>query len=368
MTQDQTKTYLDLAARVASRAFGHAEPNPLVGAVIVKNGRIIGVGHHRFFGDIHAERDAFKNCRDNGHDPRGAELYCTLEPCCHHGKQPPCTQAVINAGISKVVIANRDPGEVSKGGWALLEEAGIHVELSDASAHANRLSNPFLHRIKNSRPWVIAKWAQTIDGRIATRTGESQWISNARCRARVHRLRAKVDAVLIGMGTALADDPMLTPRDCRSIRRTPKRVVLDTNGRLPLDSNLITTASEIPTIVYTAEPGHFLNTDVVAVESPQAGVKLDVQACLEDLYQYHGVATVLCESGPTLLGALIENRLVNEAVVHLAPGVMGDANARPAATGRDAPSLDQMRRFKLIRSKHIGSDIELHYEADSTAG
>ena len=359
----QTKLYLDLASQVASRAFGHAEPNPMVGAVIVKDDQIIGIGHHRRFGDLHAEREALRNCQDRGHDPHGATLYCTLEPCCHHGKQPPCTDAVIEAGIVRVVIASRDPHELSGGGWDQLLTAGIEVEQSDASRNAIELSQPFLHRLGTGRPWVIAKWAQTLDGRIATRTGESQWISNTGCRARVHRLRAKVDAVLIGVGTALADDPMLTPRDCRSVRRVPKRVVLDTSGRLPRDSRLVQTAGDIPTIVYTSDPLRFSGTQVIAEQCEIQHGRVNLIAALEHLHATHAVSTVLSESGPRLLGALIEADLVNEALVHVAPGVIGDDQAMPSARGRDAPSLEQMRRFRLMRTKQIENDIELHYRS-----
>lgn len=363
-----SKMYLDLAARVASRAFGAAEPNPMVGAVVVKGGQIIGIGHHRQFGELHAERDAINSCRGNGHDPRGATLYCTLEPCCHHGKQPPCTDAVIEAGIERVVIASRDPHAVSSGGWALLEAAGIGVTQTDASMNAQRLSQPFLHRIGTGLPWLIAKWAQTLDGRIATRTGESQWISNARCRARVHRLRAKVDAVLIGVGTALADDPMLNARDCRHVRRVAKRVVVDTHGRLPLESKLVRSAGEIPTIVYTQNPIAFAGTGVLAESVAVHDGRVDLRSCLEHLHTVHGVSSVLSESGPTLLGSMLGENLINEALVHLAPGVLGDELARSVAVGRDAPALAQMRRFTLVRAKPIGDDVELWYRRVKTHG
>lgn len=366
MNDHRAKQYLDLAARVASRGFGHAEPNPLVGAVLVKDERIIGVGHHRRFGELHAERDAIANCRANGHDPRGATLYCTLEPCCHTGKQPPCTEAVIEAGITRVVLASRDPHHISSGGWSILERAGIEVEISTASTNATALSQPFLHRISTLRPWVIAKWAQTLDGRIATRTGESQWISNPRSRARVHRLRAKVDAVMIGIGTALADDPMLTPRANCYARRLPKRVVLDTAGRLPRNTQLVQTADVIPTIVYTRDPMRFAGTSIIAEECDLRGDHLDLMQCLRHMHKEHGIATVLSESGPRLLGSLLEQRLVNEAIVHLAPGVLGDASAKPVAIGREVASLNGMRRFNLVRTKRLEDDVELHYRAEAS--
>lgn len=363
MTDTDSKRYLDLAARVATRGFGRVEPNPMVGAVIVKGGAVIGVGHHRVYGDLHAERDALADCRARGHDPRGATLYCTLEPCCHTGKQPPCTEAVIEAGIARVVLAARDPHALSGGGWAILERHGIRVELSDASPLARDLSAPFLHTLATARPWVIAKWAQTLDGRIATRTGESQWISGPRCRARVHRLRARVDAVMVGIGTALSDDPMLTPRGVRTIRRLPKRVVLDTAGRLPRESKLVESAGEIPTIVYTADPLRFAGTDIIAVQGETDGQRLDLAWCLRHMHERQGISSVLSEPGPRLLGSLLQHHLVNDCVVHLAPGVLGDDQARPSASGREAPSLEDMRRFRLRWAKPLGDDVELVYRA-----
>jgi diaminohydroxyphosphoribosylaminopyrimidine deaminase / 5-amino-6-(5-phosphoribosylamino)uracil reductase len=356
-----TKLYLDLAARSALRGFGLVEPNPMVGAVIVKSEEIIGIGHHTCFGALHAEREALSNSRANGHDPRGATLYCTLEPCVHHGKQPPCTEAVIEAGISRVIIARKDPAEVSCGGIEILRNAGIEVELSEISPKATHLSDPFIHRIEAGRPWVIAKWAQTLDGRIATRTGESQWISNEMCRRRVHRLRAKVDAVLIGIGTAMADDPMLTARDCRHVRRVAKRVVLDTHGRLDLGSKLVQSAEEIPTIICTAEPSKFDDTACLVIETPPNESGLDLGFALGKLCQEHAISTLLVEAGPRVLGSLIEADLINEAIVHLAPGVLADEQAKPVAMGRCVPQLIDMHRFELLRSKQIGSDMELHY-------
>ena len=359
--QRKTKAYLDLAARSAWRAFGYADPNPMVGAVIVKNNQIIGIGHHTSFGDLHAEREALANCKAQGYNPHGATLYCTLEPCSHFGKQPPCTQAVIEAGISRVVIARKDPAAVSCGGIEILQSAGIEVELTEISPNATHLSDPFVHRVQTGRPWVIAKWAQTLDGRIATRSGESQWISNPICRARVHRLRAKVDAILVGVGTAIADDPMLNARDCRSIRKVAKRVVLDTNARLDQSSKLIETADIIPTIICTANPSGFISSRCSVIKTPLMGSSLDIKYALSKLSQDHGVATMLVEAGPRVLGSLIEHNLINEAIVHIAPGIMGDEDAKAVAIGRVAPKLINMRRFELVRTKQIQSDIELHY-------
>ncbi len=355
------KSYLDLAARNASRGFGQVEPNPMVGAAIVKDDQIIGIGHHTKFGLLHAEREAIANARSRGFDPMGATLYCTLEPCSHFGKQPPCTQAVIEAGIAKVVIARKDPAKASAGGMQILQEAGVEVVVSEMSPNATRLSDPFIHKLETGRPWVIAKWAQTLDGRIATRSGESQWISNAQCRARVHRLRAKVDGIMIGIGTAIADDPMLTARDCRSVRKVAKRIILDTQGRLSQDSKLVQSARQYETIVCTANPTAFKSSGCEIIESPIVNDQLDLHATLMALADRFEITTLLVEAGPLVLGSLVEQDLINEAIVHIAPGILGDDQAKAVAAGRETPRLVDMRRFELIRSKQIENDIELHY-------
>jgi len=357
----EIKRYLDLAARVASRGFGQVEPNPMVGAVIVKDDQIIGIGHHTKYGLLHAEREAIANARSRGFDPKGATLYCTLEPCSHFGKQPPCTQAVIKAGITKVVIARKDPAKASAGGIQVLREAGVEIVVSTASPNATRLGDPFIHMLETGKPWVIAKWAQTIDGRIATRSGESQWISNAQCRARVHRLRAKVDGIMVGIGTAIADDPMLTARNCRTVRKIAKRIILDTQGRLSPDSKLVQTAGQYETIVSTANPSAFSSSEYKVIEAPIVDQHIDLHATLAELAKQYGITTLLVEAGPRVLGSLIEQDLINEAIVHIAPGILGDDQAKAVAAGRETPRLIDMRRFELIRSKHIENDIELHY-------
>lgn len=368
MTESRpAKYYLDLAARSALRGFGRVEPNPMVGAVIVKNDQVLGIGHHTEFGSLHAEREALANCILQDNNPRGSTLYCTLEPCSHTGKQPPCTEAVIDAGISRVVIARNDPADVSCGGIEVLESAGIDVNLTDISPNATHLSDPFIHRIQTGHPWVIVKWAQTIDGRIARREGESQWISNPRCRNRVHRLRAKVDAIMVGIGTAIADDPMLTARDVRSVRKVAKRVILDTHSRLDPSSKLIRSASEIPTIICTANPDKLTNTPCAIIETPTTSAGLDVALALKSLATKHNITTLLVEAGPRILDSMFENDLINEAIVHIAPNKEEDDRAQAYANGNESPSLIDMNRFDLIRTKQIEYDIELHYRRrDST--
>ncbi len=350
-----------MAARAALRARGDAAPNPLVGAVIVKDNQIIGIGHHCRFGGLHAEREALANARGNGHDPKGSTVFCTLEPCSHTGKQPPCTEALVEAGVARVVCARRDPADASRGGFAYLKERGIECSFDESSTLAMSIAEPWLHVMETGSPWVIAKWAQTIDGKIATSSGESQWISNERSRASVHRLRSRVDAVGVGMGTVLADDPMLTARGVRRVRRSAIRVVFDTHGRFPVDSKLGQSAGEYQTVVCTNHPEQISVPGVRTIACPMKDGRLDLRAALRGLHDEFAVHSILIEPGPTLLGSLLEEALINEAVVHVAPGVMGDDSAKPCASGRMCEELSQMKRFTLGRVRRVGDDVHLHY-------
>ena len=367
---------LDLAARVAMRSVGNVEPNPLVGAVAVRwmgsTPEVIGIGHHRRFGEAHAERAALSDCMRRGHDPRGATVYATLEPCNHTGKQPPCALGLIEAGVAEVVAARRDPNPLAAGGFEALEKAGIRCRVSGDSRAAIALSDPFVKRVKTGLPWVIAKWAQTIDGRVATRNGESKWISGDRSRKRVHRLRARVDAVLTGMGTVLADDPMLTARDVRRVRRAAMRVVADTDLDMPETAKLVTTARDLRTIVACsaelatgeitrAKRQRLATAGAVVVGVPTIGERLDLAALLRLLASEHGVSSVLVESGPGLLGSMLDADLVDELVVYVAPMMLGDEMARAAAAGRIAPTLSMAQRYELLRAKRIENDLEVVY-------
>ncbi len=371
------RVYLDLAARLAIRAAGDVEPNPLVGAVIVKDGRVIGMGHHRRYGGPHAEREALEDCRRRGEDPRGSTVYVTLEPCRHHGKTPPCTDALIEAGVGEVVFARPDPGADSGGGGEVCRRAGMRVRLSEESALATRISDPFVKRVRRGLPWVIAKWAQTVDGRVATRTGESQWISNEWSRKRVHRLRARVDGVITGLGTATVDDPMLNARGVRRVRRPAARILIDTDLEVPLDSKLVRTAAEIPTFVacsvgmaaseYTAARRAKLEAAGVRILStPAEGMyqtRLDLEHLLRRLAGEFRMTNLLVEAGPGLLGNLFERGLVDEAVVYVAPMLIGDELAKSAATGRIVSTLSAGKAMELVRVKRLHSDVELTYRS-----
>ncbi|MFK7884904.1 MAG: bifunctional diaminohydroxyphosphoribosylaminopyrimidine deaminase/5-amino-6-(5-phosphoribosylamino)uracil reductase RibD [Phycisphaerales bacterium] len=352
---------LSRAAMAAMRAAGDAEPNPLVGCVIARGEQVIGIGHHRKFGNLHAEREALADCARRGEDPRGTTMFCTLEPCCHHGKQPPCTEAAIDAGIARFIYARSDPGPESGGGAKILQQSGIDAHLSLVCPLATHLSDPFVHGVRTGKPWVIAKWAQTIDGRIATRTGESQWITGPLVRRRVHRLRARVDAVVVGVGTVLADNPSLTPRDVRRVRRTPTRVVFDTDARTPLNAKLVQSAAEIPTAIITCRGEHKFPSDVRTLVVGRSDQGIDAAEALAAIQTELGASVILVEAGPRVLGTLLDHDLIDEAFVHIAPMVLADAEAMPVARGREAPALTDARRFNLVHAKPLAGDIELHY-------
>lgn len=369
--RDIDRAMLDLAAEVALRGAGHVEPNPMVGCIIgTSDGRILGIGHHRRFGGAHAEVEALASCVRAGHSPRGATAWVTLEPCNHFGKTPPCSQALINAGVSRVVAARRDPHAVSTGGLEALHAAGIDASISELSIVATRLSDPFVMRVSQHRPWVIAKWAQTIDARVATRDGESQWLSGPRARRRVHAWRGRVDVVLTGIGTVIADDPRLTCRDAQR-RRIARRVVVDTNFRFPEDCGLLATLSQAPLSIAVGESA--LAASALRADSlRQRGVELiplnerrgglfAMLPLLHHLASVHHAMNVLVEAGPGLMGSLIAEDLVDELRIHTAPMLFGDPEAMPAVRVGPLPRIPDARRFDLVTTRRIGPDVETVY-------
>ncbi|MFZ2873788.1 MAG: bifunctional diaminohydroxyphosphoribosylaminopyrimidine deaminase/5-amino-6-(5-phosphoribosylamino)uracil reductase RibD [Phycisphaerales bacterium] len=369
----EPRRMLDLAARLALRGAGRAEPNPLVGCVLVRDGQIIGMGHHRQDGGPHAEAHALLDVARRGLSPAGATAYVTLEPCAVDGRQPSCARALVSARVARVVYARPDPHPKKGGGGAVLHAAGIACEQSDASRLARGVGAPFSKRVTTGLPWVIAKWAQTIDGRVATRTGESKWISGELARARVHRLRGRVDAIVTGIGTVLADDPLLTARGVRP-RRIAMRVVADTDLDLPARSQLVRTARDIPTLVacdstvassdiFEARRRALQDSGVLVLGIPSVGGArgIDLRELLRALASAHRVSTVLVEAGPGILGAMLEQDLIDEAVVYIAPMVLGDDLAKAAAAGRVAPSLSHGRIFDLWRVRPLSGDVELTY-------
>lgn len=349
----------------------------MVGAVLVRpvggedrDGRgagcVLGEGHHARCGGAHAERVAIADALRRGCDLRGATLYVTLAPCCGTGRTPPCTDAIIEAGVARVVFAREDAHPKGRDARRVLEAAGVRVDLLPEPA-ALAVGESFAHRVERGLPWVIAKWAQSVDGRIATSSGESRWISGERSRAMVHRERGRVDAILTGIGTVLADDPLLTARGVRR-RRVALRVVLDRRLRLPLRSRLVASARDVPLIV-------FAEADRIGSESAAAlrgsGVELRtidrsptaLATVLRGLAATDGVSTLLVEAGPKLLGALLREGLLCEAWIFtagrmfgddLAPGPVGGGSAAPDFAG--ATGLATAPRFRLVDLRRRGGD------------
>jgi diaminohydroxyphosphoribosylaminopyrimidine deaminase/5-amino-6-(5-phosphoribosylamino)uracil reductase len=349
------------ALALAAQGRGAVEPNPLVGAVVLDAaGAVVGEGWHQRFGGPHAEVHALA---DAGGRARGGTLVVTLEPCCHHGKTPPCTDAVLAAGVSRVVAAMADPfPKVAGGGVARLREAGVAVEVGVCEAEARRLNAAYLKLVATGRPWVHLKWAMTLDGKTATRTGDSRWISGPESRRRVHELRGVVDAVVVGRGTVEADDPLLTARPPGP--RTATRVILTASGRLPERCQLRDTAREVPVLVFTAagnEPrlaGWAADgAEVLALPAGDGGLSVDdVLAELGRRRMTH----VLVEGGAAVHGAFLDAGVVDELHVFVAPVLIGGAAAPGATGGRGAEKLAQAVRLGELTAEASGADVYLH--------
>jgi len=332
---------------------------------------IFAIGHHRRLGGLHAETDALRVCSERGIDPAGATAWVTLEPCNHQGRQPACAEALVNAGIARVVYAAPDPNPVAKGGADALRAAGIETVHSTASRAAIAVSEPFRRRVETGLPWVIAKWAQTIDGRIATAGGDSKWISNEWSRKSVHRLRAKVDAVLTGIGTVLADDPELTARGVPT-RRIARRVVVDPKGRMPLDCNLVRTVQggapltiSVETQVIQTNAAWYRTmtergVDVVAFD-PQPSGQLKIEDLLRWLSRERDCSTVLTEAGPGLLGAMHRENLLDQLCIYLAPKLLGDPTGLPPVARGPQQRIADSEVFRLDHCKRFGDDLRLLY-------
>jgi diaminohydroxyphosphoribosylaminopyrimidine deaminase / 5-amino-6-(5-phosphoribosylamino)uracil reductase len=363
LTTDQDRVHLRRALELAELGRGSVSPNPLVGAVVVKHGEVIGEGHHAELGGLHAEVVALDDCRGRGSDPAGATMYVTLEPCAHHARQPPCTDAIVAAGIARVVIASDDPSEKASGrGPGVLRDEGVEVELADgAEAAAARLLNQaFRKHSRIGRPLVSFKAALSLDGRVATAGGESRWISGPESRALVHRWRGEADAVAIGIGTALADDPLLTARDAEAPRQ-PARVVFDSHARLPLAAALLRSVDEARLIVVAGPEAPAERTDalkragaelVIADGDPPARV----EAALAELGR-RDVTSILLEGGPTLAGSFFDAGEVDAMRLFVAPLVIGGRGARPLIEGRGAAGIESAQRALATDWERVGDDL-----------
>ncbi len=349
------------AIELASEAHGHTSPNPLVGAVIVKQGRTIGEGFHTAAGEPHAERAAIAACEE---DPRGATMYVSLEPCCHHGRTPPCTEAIVGAGIGRVVVASDDPTRKAAGrGLGMLRDEGVRVDIVNGEvAEAARLINqPFRKHARTGRPLVISKAAMTLDGKVATHTGDSQWISGEYSRARAHRWRAEADAVGVGIGTALADDPQLTSR-VEGVARQPRRVVFDSEARLPTTSRLMMSTDEVPVVVVCSRAAprasaSALETAGAEVIRATGGTEADrVRSALDELGARE-VQSLLLEGGPHLAGAFLDAGEIDELRLFVAPLLAGGRGARTPVEGAGVEAIDAAPRAVATEVERIGDDV-----------
>lgn len=347
------------AIALARKGEGLVEPNPMVGCVIVRRGRVIGEGWHRRIGGPHAEIEALRACTTK---PRGARVYVSLEPCNHHGRTPPCASALIEAGIAEVFVAVRDPNpDVRGGGLAGLRRAGVTVHQGPCADPARQLLAPYLTRIRLNRPFVIAKWAQSLDGKLATRTGDSKWISSEASRKTVHRLRGRVDAIMVGIGTVRADDPLLTARGVR-LKRRATRVVLDTRLCINPKCRLVRTADETPTLIFA---GRDHCSGAKANRLAQRGVEVApirlkrgqvaIAPCLAELAR-RGMTNLLVEGGPTLLTTMLTEKVVDEAWVFVSPNLIGGAGAPSVLGGKGIARMTEAIKPLDVQTHRTGLD------------
>jgi diaminohydroxyphosphoribosylaminopyrimidine deaminase / 5-amino-6-(5-phosphoribosylamino)uracil reductase len=353
------------ALGLAMQGQGAVEPNPMVGCVVVRDGEMVGQGNHERFGGPHAEINALAEA---GERANGATLYVTLEPCCHQGKTPPCTQAIIKAGVTRVVAAVQDPfAEVAGRGIAELKAAGIQCDVGSRCHDANWLLAPYRKLLEAGRPWVIAKWAMTLDGKLATRTGNSQWISSEASRAVVHQLRGRVDGVIVGSGTARADNPLLTARpiDLADMKRVATRIIVDSSASLSPDSRLVQTASDVPLIVAVGDEA----TEDACKSLAASGAEIlrcggatheqRLGALLDELGRRR-MTNILVEGGSTLLGSMFDSRAIDEVHVFIAPKFAGGEAAPSPVGGAGIERMASALKLADITIEELEGDVYVH--------
>jgi diaminohydroxyphosphoribosylaminopyrimidine deaminase / 5-amino-6-(5-phosphoribosylamino)uracil reductase len=353
------------ALALAIRGQGRVEPNPMVGCVIARGPEIVGEGYHEQFGGPHAEVNALAAA---GERANGATAYVTLEPCCHHGKTPPCTQSLLQAGVKRVVVAVEDPfPQVAGRGIAELRAAGIDCEIGVRAVEANWLLAPYRKLTATGRPWVIAKWAMTLDGKLATRTGDSQWISSEASRAVVHQLRGRMDAIIVGSGTARIDNPLLTarPADRADLKRVAARIVVDSAASLPAGSRLAETAHDAPVLVAAAgnadeNSGQMLAAAGVEVFRCAGATHAErLNALLNELGRRR-MTNVLVEGGSKLLGALFDAGAVDEVHVFIAPKLAGGLGAQSPIAGAGIAQMAGALQLADITIEELDGDVYVH--------
>ena len=358
------RDYMKLALKLAERGAGWTSPNPMVGAVIVRDGRILGEGWHKRYGDLHAERNAIASASSS---LNGSTMYVTLEPCCHYGPQPPCTEAIIEAGIKRVVIASGDPNPFVAGkGIEILRAHGIEVVEGVLREEADRLNEIFLHYITGKMPFVAVKYAMTMDGKIACYTGASKWITGEEARHHVHMLRGRYSAILAGVGTVIADDPLLTCRIPGG--RNPVRVIADTFLRTPLESQIVRTAGDISTIIATSSDDarrirQYTDSGCHVMKLPSNEGHISLKALVSKLGN-DGIDSILAECGGTLAWSLFREGIVNKVYAYIAPRIFGGSEALTPVEGPGVGDPSSSFILKNSRVRQFGHDFMIESEVD----
>lgn len=361
--------YMRIAIEEAKKGAGFTNPNPLVGAVLVKDGKVIGKDYHHRCGEFHAERNAILSCKEDLH---GAAIYVTLEPCCHYGKTPPCTQIIIDSGITEVYIGSYDPNpKVNGGGIKQLKDAGIKVYTEVLKEECDGLNPVFFHYIETKEPYVVLKYAMTADGKIATYTGASKWITGEAARARVQQSRKIYSGIMVGIGTVLADNPLLTCRLENALN--PTRIICDSRLRIPLDSNIVKTAKEVPTIIATAkiereeqqiEKRKLLcqaGCEVLELPSDEKG--LDLKELMKQLGE-KGIDSILLEGGSQLNFSALQAGIVTKVESYIAPKIFGGAEAKTPVGGKGVEFPQEAYRLKNPKITQIEEDILIEWEVE----
>jgi diaminohydroxyphosphoribosylaminopyrimidine deaminase / 5-amino-6-(5-phosphoribosylamino)uracil reductase len=356
--------HLARAIELAERGVGRVSPNPVVGAVIVRDGEVLGEGWHEEYGGPHAEVNAIRACGEA--DLSGATLFVSLEPCCHHGRQPPCTDAIVAAGLGRVVVAGDDPSSKAAGrGLGILRDEGVDVDVAggELATRARLQNQAFRKHARIRRPLVVFKSAMSLDGKVATHGGDSKWISSEGSRAVSHRWRASMDAVAVGIGTALTDDPQLTAR-IDGVHHQPRRVVFDSTARLPLDSKLVAEAPEIPLIVVVSRAAPRGSTD--ALETAGANVIVAtgqneparIKSALDQLGALDPpVTSMLLEGGPHVAGSFMDAGEIDEVRLFVAPLVLGGRTARDPMEGEGVERVADAMRALTLQCEEVAGDV-----------
>ena len=362
--RDDDRVYMRRALDLARRGWGQTAPNPMVGAVVVRDGAVVGEGFHARYGDEHAEVAALRSA---GQRAKDATLYVTLEPCAHYGKTPPCANAVLDAGVRRVVIATEDPNPEAAGGATHLRENGVSVDVGVEADEARELNAPFFHAFGARRPWIILKLAMSLDGGIAdaarVRGSRGRWLTGVESRRDVHRMRAGVDAIAVGVGTVLADDPQLTVRDAPAPRVPPRRIVFDSELRTPGDAALVRTARDLPTTIIARNP-EAAKRETLRAAGVDVRVYETLEAALEGL-STDGVRSLLVEGGARLAASLLGQSMLDRLVIFQAPIVLGADALNPFAY-LSTTMAESIGRLRVVERVALGDDMKTTYAFGAT--